>query len=90
MMYLMPTPPATKTTLLMLCSPMPGGGQTKLPPTLTNRSDPRISVTGRQSHAAGGFRGDFWMASSKYPFFGVWSIDGSASLGVDVTVKPPA
>ena len=58
-MYLIPTPPATKTTLLILCTSIPGGGQTKLPPTLTNKSDPKILASGRQSHAAGGFHGDF-------------------------------
>ena len=34
--HLMPTPPATKTTLLMLEASICGGGQTKLPPTLIN------------------------------------------------------
>lgn len=57
--YLIPTPPATKTTLWIFCTSIFEGGHTKLPPTLTSRSDPNISDSGLQSHTAGGFRGDF-------------------------------
>ena len=96
--YFMPTPPATKTTLCMLTTFTPGGGHTKLPPTLTLSSVPRISSSGRQSHAAGGLDGDFWIASSRYAGEAdgeegdrVEEVDGrSASWGVDVMVKPPA
>ena len=77
--YFMPTPPATKITFSILWTSIPEGGQTKSPPTWTSRSDPNISDTGRQSHAAGGFRGDFWIASSRYPTFAVGPNDGSAS-----------
>lgn len=78
----------------------PGGGHTKLPPTRTRTSFPRISDSGRQSHAAGGLD-DFWIASSRYAGevcedalgglsrLGGWDFR-SASRGVEVMVKPPA
>lgn len=68
---------------------MPGGGQTKLPPTRTLTSCPCMSSIGCHSHAAGGFSGLLWIASSKY---GACSLSdcASASRGDDVIVKPPA
>lgn len=87
--YLMPTPPAMKMARLIFFTSRPGGGQTKLPPTLTLISFPCISSVGCHSHAAGGLSGLFWTASSKK---GVCSksVCGSASRGEDVMVKPPA
>lgn len=97
--HFMPTPPATKTTLSTLAMSIPGGGHTKLPPTRTCSSLPRISASGRQSQAAGGLD-VFWIASSRYAGemggdadgglagLGVCDV-GSASRGVEVMVKPP-
>lgn len=87
----------------MVFMSIPGGGQTKLPPTRTRSSVPRISASGRQSQAAGGLD-VFWIASSRYAGevgggaedvdgrvfeFGGFDV-GSASRGVEVIVKPPA
>ena len=101
--HFMPTPPATKMILCTVVVSSPGGGQTKLPPTRTRSSVPRISSSGRQSHAAGGLD-VFWTASSRYAEeIGEDAADrsgevsgfrgcnvGSASRGVEVMVKPPA
>ena len=57
--YLIPTPPVTKTNLPMLATSIPGGGHTKLPPTLISSSDFKILDACCQSHAAGGFPGEF-------------------------------
>lgn len=81
----MPTPPATKTTFLTSFSSS-GGGQIKDPPTRTWSSLPRILSSGCQSHAAGGLRGDFWMASSRWGFVEFWL----RREGEEVIVKPPA
>lgn len=62
--YLIPTPPAIKTTFLIVCVSIPLGGQTKLPPTRILIPLPRISSFGFQSHAAGGFDGESWTANS--------------------------
>lgn len=51
--HFMPTPPATRITLWTLAMSTPGSGHTKLPRTRTSSSVPRISASGRQSHAAG-------------------------------------
>ena len=67
LLYFIPTPPATSKTLSTLSTCNPGGGQTKLPPTRTSSLSPSISFSGRHSHAAGGFCGDAWIASSRYP-----------------------
>lgn len=101
--YLIPTPPATNTTFLKPPTSTPdggggGGGQTKLPPTRTFSDFPMMSSRGLQSHAAGGFLGEFCTASSTYgcalPMSGAMddgdSVAGSASAGVDVIVNPPA
>lgn len=64
--YLIPTPPAMKTSLETgSCCERCGGGQTKLPPTRTKRGLFKISLVGRQSQAAGGFLGLCWIASSR-------------------------
>jgi hypothetical protein len=81
-----PTPPATKITLSISSTAIPGGGQTKLPPTRTSKVAPRIFEGGCQSHAAGGLS-LFWTASSRN---GGWEDDGEASAGLHVRVKPPA
>lgn len=81
MTYLMPTPPAIKTTLLILWTSTPVGGQTKLPPTRTLISLPRISSSGLHSHAAGGLEGESWTASSTYggrPCEGIDGVSGSS------------
>lgn len=77
-------------------------GQTKLPPTRILSSLPIISSLGFHSHAAEGFFGEFWTASSTYGALPWESGAGSssaelvgigrafASAGVDVIVKPPA
>lgn len=64
--YLIPTPPAMKTTFFISWRSTPVGGQTKLPPTRILISLPSISFFGFQSHAAGGLAGDSWTASSTY------------------------
>ena len=101
--HFMPTPPATKTILCTVVISTPGGGHTKLPPTRTRSSVPRISSEGLKSHAAGGLD-VFWIASSRYAgemggvaenedweFPGFVGCDvGSASRGVEVMVNPPA
>ena len=84
--YLMPTPPAMRTRRFMLFVSGLGGGQVKLPPTLTTSCVPIIVSSDCQSHRAGGFL-LFWMASSRN---GAEWVVGLASLGVDVMVKPPA
>lgn len=56
--YLMPTPPATKTTFRICSTGTTAGGQTKLPPTRMLSSLPRISSRGLHNHAAGGFEGE--------------------------------
>ena len=61
----MPTPPATNTSVSTLATSIPSGGQTKLPPTLINSSESRILDAVCQSHAAGGFVGEFWTANSR-------------------------
>lgn len=76
--YLMPTPPAIKTTFLILWVSIPVGGQTKLPPTRMLSSLPRISSFGFQSHAADGFAGESWTASSTYGARPCDVADGSA------------
>lgn len=73
----------------------PGGGQTKLPPARTYRSDDRIASTGCQSQRATTLSGDFCTASSRYgdslttvAAASCWG--GSLALdGGDVIVKPP-
>lgn len=80
----MPTPPAMNTTFSILAGSIPGGGQTKVPPAFMTSSDPKILGDACHNHAAGGFLGDAWIASSRYPSF------CSRSLGVDVIVNPPA
>jgi len=55
---LIPTPPAMNTARRMLEKLMSGGGQTKLPPTRTERGAERSSEMGCQSQAAGGFSGE--------------------------------
>ena len=54
------------------------------PPTRTWSSLPKMLSLGRQSQAAGGLEGDFWIASSMY---GSWD---PRCDGGDVIVKPPA
>jgi len=66
---------------------MPGGGHTKLPPTRTFSSEPRMSPSGPHSQSAGGLSGEFWTASSRYP---AESVVGEALEGGEVMVKPPA
>ncbi|KAH8623850.1 oxidoreductase NAD-binding domain-containing protein 1-like [Alternaria alternata] len=66
-----------------------GGGQTKLPPTRTVTSFPRMSSTGCHNHAAGGLSGLFCTASSKYGTKS-GSDRGRASEGDEVMVNPPA
>lgn len=81
MTYLMPTPPAIKTTFLTLWTSTPVGGQTKLPPTRILISLPRISSFGLHSHAAGGLEGESWTASSTYggrPCEGKDGVSGSS------------
>ncbi len=87
--YFIPTPPAMNTNLLISARDGCDGGQTKLPPTLTPSLEPMISVSGRHSHAAGGFRGDFWIASSMDGVWGSPLTTACASWGVEVIVKPP-
>lgn len=67
--YLIPTPPAINTNLVTVAVSGCDGGQKKLPPILTPSLVPRMSATGLHSHAAGGFRGELWMANSKKPFW---------------------
>lgn len=57
--HLIPTPPATNTTLLILHMTGLGGGHVKLPPTLILSVERKISSSGRHSQAAAGFPGDF-------------------------------
>ena len=80
----MPTPPATKTALLISATAR-GGGQTKEPPTLTSSVVSKIWFAGLQNQAAGGLSGDLWMASSRCGFVAWLSEEG-----LDVIVKPPA
>ena len=69
MMGLMPTPPAMKRTFLIfensLCD-IRGGGYVNAPPMRRDKGALRISDSLRQRKAAGGFDGDFCMASSRY------------------------
>ena len=55
----MPIPPAININRLILFSSMSGGGQAKLPPTLTSNGLDSISDSACQNHAAGGFLGAF-------------------------------
>lgn len=60
---------------------IPGGGQTKLPPTRKLKFEPSIRFWDCHNQADAGLL-DFWTASSTYPL----SLDGDgrASSGVDV------
>ncbi len=87
--YLIPTPPATNTTLFKRLTSTPGGGHTKLPPTLTFNSVSRIFFSSCHSHAAGGLRGDCCIANSMKPLW-LSVREGAASRGIDVIVNPPA
>ena len=82
--YLIPTPPAMKSTFLVSPRLIPDGGQTKLPPMRMLSSCPWISSLGLQSHALAGLDGACWTASSTYGALPRGSIGGrpvSSSMG---------
>lgn len=85
--YLIPTPPATKTTFLILRRFILGGGQIKLPPGLTSRFAPSETEWCCHKYTAWIFWGARWTANSRIPSF---PGDPLAKLGGEVMVKPPA